>query len=54
MTDAVPTKPEWQVPDTPHDPTRREPSQKYATCGSVDFVAIADDSGEWYALQVIF
>jgi type I restriction enzyme M protein len=47
-------KPEWQVPDTPHDLTKRERSQKYAVCGSADLVAFADDSGEWYALQVIF
>lgn len=47
-------KPEWQVPDTPHDLTKRERGQKYAVCGSADLVAFADDSGEWYALQVIF
>jgi Type I restriction enzyme R protein N terminus (HSDR_N) len=47
-------KPEWQVPDTPHDLTKRERGQKYAICGSADLVAFADDSGEWYALQVIF
>lgn len=47
-------KPEWQVPDTPHDLTKRERGQKYAVCGAADLVAFADDSGEWYALQVIF
>lgn len=47
-------KPEWSVPDTPHDLTKRERSQKYATCGSADLVAFADSSGEWYALTVIF
>jgi len=47
-------KPEWQVPDTPHDLTRRERGQKYSICGSADLVAFADESSEWYALQVIF
>lgn len=47
-------KPEWQVPDTPHDLTKRERGQKYAVCGSADLVAFADESREWYALQVIF
>jgi hypothetical protein len=27
-------KPEWPVPDTPHDLTKRERGQKYACCGS--------------------
>jgi type I restriction enzyme M protein len=47
-------KPEWQIPDTPHDLTKRERGQKYAVCGSADLVAFADDNGEWYALQVVF
>ncbi len=47
-------KPEWPVPDTPHDLTKRERGQKYDTCGSADLVAFADASGEWYALSVIF
>lgn len=47
-------KPEWPVPDTPHDLTKRERGQKYATCGSADLVAFADESGAWHALQVIF
>ena len=47
-------KPEWQIPDTPHDLTKRERGQKYAVCGSADLVTFADDSGEWYALQVTF
>jgi type I restriction enzyme M protein len=42
------------VPDTPHDLTKRERGQKYDVCGSADLVAFADDSGEWYALQVVF
>jgi predicted RNA methylase len=47
-------KPEWPVPDTPHDLTKRERGQKYATCGSADLVAFADESGEPHALQIIF
>lgn len=47
-------KPEWLIPDTPHDLTKRERGQRYATCGSADLVAFADESGEWPALQVIF
>ena len=47
-------KPEWPIPDTPHDLTKRERDQKYATCGSADLVAFADESGEWHALQIIF
>lgn len=47
-------KPEWSIPDTPHDLTKRERGQKYATCGSADLVAFADESGQWHALQVIF
>jgi hypothetical protein len=47
-------KPEWPVPDTPHDLTKRERGQKYAVCGSADLVAFADASGQWYALQIVF
>jgi len=47
-------KPEWQVPKTPHDLTKRERGQKYDVCGSADLVAFADVSGEAHALQVIF
>lgn len=47
-------KPEWPVPDTPHDLTKRERGQKYAICGCADLVSFADESGEWHALQVIF
>lgn len=47
-------KPEWQIPDTPHDLTKRERGQKFDVCGSADLVAFADDSEEWFALQVIF
>lgn len=45
---------EWRVPDTPHDLTKRERGQSYATCGRADLVTFADDSGQPYALQVIF
>lgn len=47
-------KPEWPVPDTPHDLTKRERGQKYECCGTSDLVAFADNSGEWYALSIIF
>jgi type I restriction enzyme M protein len=47
-------KPEWQIPDTPHDLTKRERGQKFSICGSADLVAFADDTCEWHALQVIF
>ena len=39
-------KPEWPVPDTPHDLTKRERGQKYSICGSADLVAFADESCE--------
>lgn len=47
-------RPEWQVPATPHDLTKRERGQKFASCGRADLVAFADDSGEPHALQIIF
>src|SRR5215211_1806170 len=47
-------KPEWPVPDTPHDLTKRERNQKYASCGSCDIVLFDDDSRQWHALRVIF
>lgn len=47
-------KPEWQVPDTPHDLTKRERNQKFAICGTADLVAFADISAQWYALQIVF
>jgi hypothetical protein len=47
-------KPEWPVPDTPHDLTKRERGQKYKVCGSADLVAFADNSGEAHALQIVF
>lgn len=47
-------RPEWPVPKTPHDLTKRERSQRYDICGTTDLVAFADDSGEPHALQIIF
>lgn len=47
-------RPEWSIPATPHDLSKRERGQKFATAGSCDLVAFADDSQESYALQVIF
>lgn len=47
-------RPEWPVPKTPHDLTKRERGQRYDICGTADLVAFADDSGEPHALQVIF
>ena len=47
-------KPEWPIPDTPHDLTKRERGQKYATCGTVDLVAFSDGSRDPAALQIVF
>lgn len=47
-------RPEWPIPATPHDLTKRERGQKYAVAGSPDLVAFADNSQASYALQVIF
>ncbi|HTA14656.1 MAG TPA: N-6 DNA methylase [Solirubrobacteraceae bacterium] len=47
-------KPEWPVPDTPHDLTKRERGQKFKKCGSCDLVAFDDESYEWHALRIIF
>jgi len=47
-------KPEWRIPATPHDLSKRERNQKYEVAGSADLVAFADDSCQPYALQVIF
>jgi hypothetical protein len=52
--DRLQWKPEWRVPDTPHDLTKRERGQQYAHCGYADLVTFADNSGEAHALQVIF
>lgn len=38
-------RPEWPVPNTPHDLTKRERNQRYDVCGSADLVAFADTSG---------
>ena len=48
-------KPEWAVPDTPHDLSKREQGLKFATCGSCDIVLFdPEDAGEWHALRVVF
>lgn len=47
-------KPEWRIPATPHDLSKRERGQKYAVAGSADLVAFADESHQSYALQVVF
>ena len=47
-------KPEWRVPKTPHDLTKRERGQKFEACGTADLVAFADHSQAPHALQVIF
>ncbi len=53
-SDRMQWKPEWSIPSTPHDLSKRERGQKYAVAGSADLVAFADDSHQSYALQVIF
>lgn len=52
--DRLQWKPEWPIPATPHDLSKRERGQKYAVAGTADLVAFADDSHQSYALQVIF
>lgn len=47
-------RPEWPIPKTPHDLSKRERGQRYDVAGSCDLVAFADASQESYALQVIF
>ncbi|GAB3211136.1 hypothetical protein GCM10027294_32290 [Marinactinospora endophytica] len=47
-------RPEWQVPATPHDLTKRERGQSFKACGRADLAAFADDSREPHALQVLF
>ncbi|MCP3054950.1 N-6 DNA methylase [Aurantimonas marianensis] len=47
-------KPEWPIPNAPHDLTKRERGQKYNICGTADLVAFADDSQKPHAIQVIF
>lgn len=47
-------KPEWPVPNAPHDLTKRERGQKYNICGTADLVAFADASQKPHAIQVIF
>lgn len=52
--DRLQWKPEWSIPATPHDLSKRERGQKYAIAGSTDLVAFADNSRQSYALQAIF
>ena len=52
--DCLQWRPEWAVPDTPHDLTKRDRGQRFAICGTCDLVAFADESREPHALQVIF
>ena len=54
LEDRLQWKPEWSIPATPHDLSKRERKQKYAVAGSADLVAFADNSHQSYALQVIF
>lgn len=51
--DQLQWRPEWPVPKTPHDLTKRERGQKYDICGTADLVLFADKSGEAHAIQVI-
>ena len=53
-SDRLRWRPEWPIPATPHDLSKRERGQKYAVAGSSDLVAFADASQQSYALQVIF
>lgn len=47
-------RPEWRVPATPHDLTKRERGQSFDSCGRADLAAFADESREPHALQVLF
>lgn len=53
-SDRLRWRPEWPIPATPHDLSKREKGQKYSIAGSADLVAFADNSGASHALQVIF
>ena len=53
-TERLRWRPEWSIPATPHDLSKRERGQKYAIAGSSDLVAFADESQQSYALQAIF
>lgn len=53
-SDRLQWRPEWSIPSTPHDLSKRERGQRYAVAGSADLVAFADNSHQSYALQVIF
>lgn len=47
-------RPEWRVPASPHELTKRERGQSFKALGSADLAAFADDSCEPHALQVLF
>ncbi|WP_423820708.1 N-6 DNA methylase [Salinisphaera sp. SPP-AMP-43] len=46
--------PEWRIPNTPHDLTKRERGQSFEACGRADLVAFANETKEPHALQIIF
>jgi hypothetical protein len=52
--DQLQWKPEWRVPATPHDLTKRDRGQSFEACGRADLAAFADESREPHALQVLF
>ena len=52
-SDQIRWKPEWQIPDTPHELTKRERGQRFNACGSCDIALFEDDSQEWHALRVV-
>lgn len=54
LPDQLKWKPEWRVPKTPHDLSKREKGLKFESCGTSDLVAFADQSQESHALQIIF
>jgi len=47
-------RPEWRVPASPHDLTKRERGQSFRSLGRADLAAFADDSREPHALQILF
>lgn len=52
--DQIQSKPEWRVPDTPHDQTKRQKGQDFDTCGKCDIALFDNDSREYSSLRVIF
>lgn len=47
-------KPEWQVPATPHDISKREAGHKFNACGSADLAAFVDGQHIPSHLRVLF